>query len=230
MSFYSLLITLRARETLPPKDAQAQPSPERFGGYGSVLRDRTFISFWVAFLFNQVAASILWLLLSVYAKRTFNIDEAQYGPIAATNAIMVVLFQVAVTRFVKRYFLWWSMAVGALFYALALTGVAFATGFWTLWLCMIVLTIGELIITPTASTLVANLAPPDKRGRYMSIYGLNWSVAAGIGPVAGGYLSDKYGPQATWYGGGFAGMISTLLFTVLSMYHLRKKAAPDPSS
>ena len=45
------------------------------------------------------------------------------------------------------------------------------------------MTIGELILVPTSSTYVANLAPIDKRGRYMSLYGLSWPVGAGIGPL-----------------------------------------------
>lgn len=235
MGFYSLLIAFRARETLPPhRPAANQPGVGRepLGGYGSILRDRTFVSFWVAFAFNQVGASMVWLLLSVYAKRNFGISEAQYGPIATTNALMVVFFQLAVTRFVKRFPPWWTMAAGALFYAVSVTGIASATGFWGMWVCMVVMTVGELIITPTASTLVANLAPPDKRGRYMSLYGLTWNAAAGVGPVMGGVLSDRFGPSSTWYGGGLAGLVSTLLFAGLAVRkkHVSDKATPEITS
>ncbi len=42
---------------------------------------------------------------------------------------------------------------------------------------MVVLTFGELIIAPTSTVFVANLAPPDKRYRYLGIYGLMWYVS-----------------------------------------------------
>jgi len=80
----------------------------------------------------------------------------------------------------------------------------------------VVITTGELISTPTATTLVANLAPADMRGRYMSIYGLTWNVAAGIGPLYGGILSDNFGPVYTWYGGLGVGLVSVAAFIAMA--------------
>lgn len=63
---------------------------------------------------------------------------------------------------------------------------------------MVIMTTGELLLVRTSSTYVANLAPADKRGRYMSIYGLTWGVSSGVGPLVGGMLSDNIGPKAPW--------------------------------
>ncbi|MBN1963340.1 MAG: MFS transporter, partial [Anaerolineae bacterium] len=62
------------------------------------------------------------------------------------------------------------------------------------------MTLGELIVVPTATALAANLAPPDMRARYMGVFGLSYRVGSGVGPVAGGWLSDSVAPAATWYG------------------------------
>jgi MFS family permease len=78
------------------------------------------------------------------------------------------------------------------------------------------MTIGELILMPTASAYVAGLAPPDMRGRYMSVAGLTWSAAAGIAPLMGGNLNDNISPVATWYGGFVIGIIGILGFLYLS--------------
>jgi len=95
--------------------------------------------------------------------------------------------------------------------------VALFAGFWGFWFCMVVMTIGELMLIPTSNTYTANLAPADMRGRYMSIYGLTHSVAAGIAPLLGGLLSDTIAPRATWIGGGLLGIISILVFLILSL-------------
>jgi MFS family permease len=81
---------------------------------------------------------------------------------------------------------------------------------------LVIITTGELVCTPTATTLVANLAPADMRGRYMSIYGLTWNVAMGVGPLYGGVLSDNYGPVYAWYGGLAVGMVSVAAFAVMA--------------
>ena len=90
---------------------------------------------------------------------------------------------------------------------------------------MIIMTIGELILMPTVSTYVAALAPPDMRGRYMSVAGLTWSAAAGIGPLIGGFLNDNVAPVATWYGGFVVGIMGILGFLILS----RKQPVVQPS-
>jgi MFS family permease len=87
---------------------------------------------------------------------------------------------------------------------------------------MVIISIGELIIVPTSSTYVANLAPADMRGRYMSIYGLTWSLSIGIGPLLGGFLSDRFGPPATWYGGLLIGLSSTGLFFLIEQTVYKK--------
>ena len=213
---FGALIALFAIETLPPREVTAHARPtERFGGYGSILRDRPFMGFVISFTLVMVAASQVWVLLAVYAKQNFGIPESEYGFIPTTNALMVILFQFAVTQATKHRPPLGMVALGAVFYAVATAGIAFGQGFWAFWICMVVLTCGELIIMPTSSTYVAGLAPTDKRGRYMSLFGLTWNVASGIGPVFGGLLNDALGPQAIWYGGGVAGLIAVLGFLAM---------------
>lgn len=213
---YSLLVTFLANETLPRRDGVLPRIPERLGGYDRVLKDRKFVVFSFNYTLTQICAALIWVLLGVYAYQNFHVTESQYGFIPTTNALMVVFFQLIVTRISKRYPPLRTLAVGTLFYALGVGSVAFGQGFWGFWLSMVIVTIGELITTPTATTLVANLAPADMRGRYMSIYGLTWGAAAGIGPVLGGLLSDNFGPVFIWYGGLVVGLISTLSFIVMA--------------
>jgi MFS family permease len=213
---FGLLIGLFAAETLPPHEAGAHAQRrERFGGYGSILRDVPFMGFVTSFTLVMVAASQVWVLLAVYTKTNYGIPESLYGFIPTTNALMVIFFQYAVTQVTKRYPPLAMVALGAAFYAVATAGIVLGQGFWAFWLCMVILTCGELIIMPTSSTYVAGLAPADKRGRYMSLFGLTWNVGSGIGPVFGGMLNDAIGPQAIWYGGGVAGLIAVLGFLTL---------------
>ena len=81
---------------------------------------------------------------------------------------------------------------------------------------MVIITIGELIFAPTSSTYVANIAPPDMRGRYMSIFNLVQRFASGTGPVLGGWLSDPIHPRATWVGGLIAGLTAASGLFILS--------------
>jgi MFS family permease len=226
MAVYAFLLAFFARETLPalPEEEKKEQSDEKLGGYLRIIKDTPFMSFALAYTLIIVVASLVWVLLPVYAKQNFQIPESQYGWIATTNASMVVLFQVFVTRKTQQYSNIPVMTFGALFYTIAVGGVAFMSGFWGFWLCMVVMTVGELALVPTASTYAANLAPPDMRGRYMSIFGLSWRIAIGAGPILGGLLNDNIGPSAIWLGGAVIGAAGVLLFTALPRIQTAKTA------
>ena len=182
------------------------------GGYLPILRDRRFISFVLTYTLVTTCASLIWVILPVYAKTNYGVPEKLYGLIATTNAVMVVSLQVAVTKVTKLYSTLPVLALGGVFYAVALGSVAFGQGFWGFWISMVIMTIGEIILVPTANTYAANLAPADKRGRYMSIFGLSWRVAIGTGPIFGGMLNDNVGPRAIWFGGAVLGVLGVIFF------------------
>jgi MFS family permease len=207
MTAYGILMVIFGKETLP-QARQLEKQAETLGGYVEILKDKPFIRFTINLAATMICASIMWVLLGVYSQRNFNLSERQYGWIPTTNALMVVFFQLSVTQITKRFTPLKVMALGTLFYAVGVGSVAMGHGFWAFWVSMVVMTIGELIITPTGTTYAANRAPLDKRGRYMSIYGLTWGFASGIGPVLGGLLSDYFHPVATWYGAFLIGVLS----------------------
>jgi MFS family permease len=210
---FSLLMALFAKESLPTSgDPPSFQGKTGLSSYGVIFVDRPFMFFVLAFTLAQIGSTIVWVLMGVYAKQNYGILENQYGFIPMTNALMVVILQVFVTRISKKYNSHLMLGLGGFLYAAGVTSVAFANDFWGFWLSMVIITTGELILIPTATTLVANLAPQDMRGRYMSIFSLSWGVAAGIGPVVGGALNDYISPQAIWYGGGLIGLSGALWF------------------
>ncbi len=226
MIIYGLLLAFFAHETLPESSAASGNVIKLMGGYVQVLRDTQFLSFISAFILVQMCAVLIWILMPVYANGIYNVPESLYGFIPTTNALMVVFLQVFVTRITKRYRPLPVMMVGAIFYALGVGSVAFGHSFIGFWVSIVIMTIGELILMPTSSTYVAGLAPADMRGRYMSVAGLTWSAAAGIGPLIGGYLNDSIAPVATWYGGFMVGIMGIMGFLILS----RKQLVPQPST
>ena len=66
-------------------------------------------------------------------------------------------------------------------------------------LAAIVLTVGEMVLIPVASALVAKFAPEDMRGRYMAFYGIAWSVPFAVGPYLAGLIMDNMDPNWVWY-------------------------------
>ena len=64
----------------------------------------------------------------------------------------------------------------------------------------IVIAIGECAQFIVLGPIVADLAPPHLLGRYMSLYGLTFTVGVALGPAVGGALLAT-SPDAVWWGG-----------------------------
>jgi len=213
---YSVLLFFLARETLHKPSVDASIPTAQTEGYGRVFQDKNYMAFVAMISLGLIAPTMLWILMPVYAKTNYGIPEALYGWIPTTNAVMCVFVQYSVTNITRRHATLPVLGVGMLIYALGAGSVALMNGFWGFWLSMVILTFGELTLVPTASKFVADRAPADLRGRYMSVHWLGWGLARTLSPIIGGFLNDNIAPRAIWIGGLLLGLTSTLGIFLLS--------------
>lgn len=185
-------------------------------GYSFLLRDRLFLGFTLALFFTEMATTHMFTLLNVYVINEYGLLPSHYSLLVTINAVMVVLFQVTVTRFTSRFAPFPVLALGALIYALGIFSVALGSHFMHFALSMVVVTVAELIVSPTVLTLVARIAPLDMRARYMGVMELIYPVASGVGPVIGGYLSDYVAPVMIWINAGFMTLIGAVIFGAMA--------------
>lgn len=224
---YSLLLIIFAKETLVKQAHESGSSMnlwEAIQGYFTVLRDRSFMVFVLTVSIGLIAPLMLWILMPVYSKSNFGLLESLYGWIPTTNGLLCVFAQYPITAVTRRYRTLPVLTVGMVIYAIGVGSVALMTGFWGFWLCMVIITIGELTLVPTASKYVADRAPADLRGRYISIYWLGWGLARTLAPLIGGTLNDAIAPRAIWMGGLLFGLLSTIGLFVLHRVSQRQPA------
>ena len=216
LTLYGLITLLFLRETLA-RDPNAKPETlkQQIRVYRQALTNKPFAHMVGAFTLMEICAALMWVLLAVYLKENFAVKESTYSWIPTTNALMVVFLQVFITRAIKPYRDTRVMPIGAFFYSIAMLIVGVSSQFRGFWLAMAVMTIGELITAPTATTFVANLAPSEQRGRYLGVFGLTWHVAMAIGPFAAGILTDLYGICSPWFAGAAVGIAAVYAFVLL---------------
>lgn len=213
---YSVLLFFLARETLNKSTGNISIPNAPSEGYQRVLRDKNYMTFVALISLGLIAPTMLWILMPVYTKTHFGMPEALYGWIPTTNALMCVFVQYPVTNITRNRPTLPVLGMGMLIYALGAGSVALMSSFWGFWLSMVILTFGELTLVPTASKYVADLAPADLRGRYMSMHWLGWGLARTLSPILGGFLNDNIAPRAIWIGGLLIGLTSTLGLFLLS--------------
>lgn len=221
MLIYSILLILRARETLPRAYHSKEYShQEGLGGYVLVFHDHPYIIFSLLVGVGLIAPSILWSLLAVYTKLNYGLSESLFGWLPTTNALMCVFIQLFVTRISRRFRPLPVTAFGMLIYALGVGSVALMKDFWGFWTSMVLMSFGELILIPTISKYIADLAPANMRGRYMSFYWFSWGISRAAAPLIGGLLNDAIAPHAIWVGALVIGLASAIGLFIFSRVHV----------
>ena len=87
----------------------------------------------------------------------------------------------------------------------ALCGMA--QNFVQLLLARIGVGVGEAGCTPAAHSLIADLAPPEKRASAISFYSLGIPIGSLLGMLIGGLIADAYGWRAAFLVAGLPGIL-----------------------
>ncbi len=200
--FYKIQETHHPKETGQPQESMAAT----FKGYFTVVKDNAFVGFLIASVLMVLVYMQMNTTLAVYLRDYHGVPEQGFGYILSLNAVMVVLFQFSITRWINRYRPLIIMTVGSLFYAVGFAMYGFVNAFVLFLLAMVIITIGEMFVSPVSQSIVARLAPEDMRGRYMAVYGFSWLIPFAIGPLLAGLVMDNLNPNYVWYIGGVLGI------------------------
>jgi len=226
------IVLLALPETKPQAHAHARPETMRqtFAGYGRVFRDTPF----VAFIGVTVMMTLVYMnmnsTLGVYLRDQHGLPEVNYGTLLSLNAIIVVFLQFWVTRKIEKFRPMLMMAAGSLLYAVGFAMYGFISGFVFFAIAMIVITVGEMIVSPFQQSVVASFAPEHMRGRYMAVSSLTWSIAFTIGPYFAGLILDSANPNLLWFISGGIGLLTTLGFTILNKTHRSPTPVAEPAA
>lgn len=200
MTVVSGIYFLIALKDVPRENNRLSKSDFRWRDIVDAQRDPLLLRHCAISFVLFLAVAQLIAALSVYSVETVGISRAQLGVLYAINGFMVVFLQFPVSASLRRMPLTGQLVIGAVIYAVGYFLVGLADGFDFLVACMVIITIGEMVISPSSLTLVANLSPPEAYGRYMGIFGFFNTSGWSLGPTLGGFLLDVFAsrPVMIW--------------------------------
>ncbi len=173
------------------------------------------------FILYLVVAQLI-ATFSVYAVDIVGISQTELGYLYSINGLMVVTLQIPITRLGGKMALTSKLAIGGLIYAIGYGLVGVFSGFNYFVMAIVVVTIGEMIMSPASLFLTSKLAPPGRIGRYMGIYGFFVASGWSFGPLYGGIILDHLGntPTIAWL------LISSLALVSMTGYMMFKRKLP----
>ncbi len=188
-------------------DAGWGPAIDSIRKNGAFVR-ACIASFLVAIVFWQTSST-----LGLQVTDHSGLNEKAFGFLLGLNGILIVLFELPLTNWTRRFEPQRVIAIGYSLVGLGLALLAFNDGLTMLIVSMVVLTLGEMIAMPISSSYVANLAPETMRGRYMGMIGFSWNTATGLGPLIGLWIF-AHSPGILWILCGATGLAAGGLMLV----------------
>jgi MFS family permease len=169
------------------------------------LRDRPFIIFLLATLCITVVDYQMGSSVALHVK-SLGFPSRVYGVLISLNGMLIVIFELGVTQWTRRFRPRPMIALGYLFAGVgfALTGIARTLP--ALAATVVIWTIGEMVSSPVSSAYAIQLAPEQFRGRYVGLVMMMWSLGMIIGPSAGTLVFER-NPAALWTACGVLGVI-----------------------
>jgi MFS family permease len=180
--------------------------------WGVIRRDRRIHQVALATVFIGL---VIHQLISSYGLHVTSLGytDATYGALLSLNGVLVVLFELPLTTWSRRFPARRMMALGYLLMGLGVVLNAGFHGLPALVIGMAVFTFGEMVFAPVAIAYVASLAPPRMRGRYMGAWGFSNSLSLMLAPGLGLMVYAR-SPVALWLGCGVFAVLAALVMLV----------------
>lgn len=143
--------------------------------------------------------------------------------------IIVVLFGLPLSHLFSRCAPFRALTVSALFLgagfgltALAdrLVSLPLYTGSIAIW------TLGEIIFVPVSATVVAAFSPASRRGTYQGIARASWGLAACAGPLAGGFVLQRWS-ASLWIGCAILSVLIACGFVLIRWLKKQSQASEE---
>ncbi len=193
-----LLFVALVQRRLPTEEAaSATPGPS---GDRSPWHDRPFLVTMLMTLGMGMVFMQFFSTAPLHYERHYGLDEASIGMLSGLNALLVVLFEMAVVQAVGRRRPLRVVAAGALLMGVGFSLVGLGNTFGFAAFAVIVWTCGEILESAQLMTYVANRAGPKNRGRYLGLVSLTYSFGFMLAPVLGTLVWTDVGPSALWWG------------------------------
>lgn len=190
------------------KPPEAAPSQSRAQALAIDRRLAYFLAAMlpVVIVFFQHASA-----LPMFMVRNLGLSPAAFGLLLPVNTLLIVLLEVPLNLAMARWPHRQSLALGALLTALGFGALALVRGPAGVAATIVVWTLGEMILFPSAAAYVADISPSGRSGEFMGLYQMMSGAALTLAPWLGAATLETHGPVALWSGTFLAACASAAL-------------------
>lgn len=209
-------------------DGPAPPRRSMRASFALLGRDRPALELLVAVGCTALVVGQWGVIFPLYVHNVLGISYTLLGVGLALNGLVVVFGQSATTERVVGMRHTSIAVMGTGLYVVAFLGLGFAglVGTWTsvvFFAAVVVLTVGENLVTIPQATLPSNLAPKEEIGSYNGAFGMVGGIGFILSVVLGGaVLAATTNPLVIWLL-----LVVPAAPAILLFRHARRHLAPE---
>ncbi len=133
--------------------------------------------------------------LTLFWTNVDRIPNSLIGVLYSVNGLVVVFMQMPTNWLLARMRDFNRIALGGIVYSVSFLLLSFSSSLLFLIVDVIIITMGENIISPVAYSLIGKVAPPDRRGEYFGSFQLMMGLVTPIAPVIGTALLEHFSSE-----------------------------------
>ena len=213
-AFFSLSSIVATFFLLPETHHQSDESrPRGVAMYTRVmdyLRIAELRPLLAVFFFLSLPFTIYTTMFALFAKNQLGFNQKQAGTFLALVGLLGIVWQGGfIGPIVRRFGEYRSLMIGLVASAAGLYYVVAVDVWWKLIFVAILFSFGHSVSRPSLTSVIAQAAPPNRRGGVFGAMTSIESLTRIIGPVLGGWIVTTQPRWLGWVGGA--------LFTVAAM-------------
>src|SRR5258705_1844046 len=164
----------------------------------------------LVYVLNFLDRTLIYILFAPI-KREMAFSDFQLGLLGTTSfVIFYTALGVPFGRLADRSSRKNMIAVGLAVWSLFSGLTGFATGFWPLFLCRVMVGVGEATLGPAALSLLSDYFPPRMRATVQAVFSSGIAVCAGLAFPFGGWIWQQFCWLWAFYLLGFSGLVFAL--------------------
>lgn len=169
----------------------------------------------LVYVLNYLDRSLIFILFPLI-KKDLELSDFQMALLGSTAfVIFYTLLGIPCGRLADRVVRKNMIGVGLLIWSVFSGMTGFAGRFGTLFLCRVMVGVGESTLGPAALSLLSDLFPPRLRATASALYSAGIPIGAGLALYLGGRLGQQYGWRVAFFVLGFPGVLLAIAVFLL---------------
>jgi MFS family permease len=137
----------------------------------------------------------------------WGLSDSELGWLGTAFILLYALVGLPLGRLADVWRRKWILAAGVGLWSLLTAGSGIAWNFWSLFVMRLGVGVGEASCAPTASSLIGDLFPAERRARAMAVFMLGLPLGLALSFVVSAAIAQEHGWQMAFFVAGLPGLL-----------------------